>query len=136
MKKQTLSYSTATALPNNFLAEESVLNILLTTPKLIKKSIASLKSESFYYEPHKIIYETLLKLENQNKNINLTILITKLQDDALLKNIGGIQRIVEILQRFENSLDLDEYIRDINQKYLRRLIINFGKESILLGYKT
>ena len=136
MKKQTLSYSTATPLPNNFLAEESVLNILLTTPKLIKKSIASLKSESFYYEPHKIIYETLLKLENQNKNINLTILITKLQDDALLKNIGGIQRIVEILQRFENSLDLDEYIRDINQKYLRRLIINFGKESILLGYKT
>ena len=67
MKKQTLNYSTATPLPNNFLAEESVLNILLTTTKLIRKSIASLKSESFYYEPHKIIYETLLKLENQNK---------------------------------------------------------------------
>jgi replicative DNA helicase len=136
MKIQKFNYSNTTPLPHNFLAEESILNILLTHPKLVKKTLINLKSDSFYFEPHKIIYSLLSELDEENKPITLTLLITKLQDKALLNEIGGIERIIQIINKFENLLNLDEYIQAINQKYLRRLIIEFGKQSIIWGYTT
>jgi len=136
MKIQKFNYSNTTPLPHNFLAEESILNILLTYPKLVKKTLINLKSDSFYFEPHKIIYSILSELDEENKPITLTLLITKLQDKALLNEIGGIERIIQIINKFENLLNLDEYIQAINEKYLRRLIIEFGKQSIIWGYTT
>jgi len=136
MKIQKFNYSNTTPLPHNFLAEESILNILLTHPKLVKKTLINLKSDSFYFEPHKIIYSILSELDEENKPITLTLLITKLQDKALLNQIGGIERIIQIINKFENLLNLDEYIQAINEKYLRRLIIEFGKQTIIWGYTT
>ena len=83
MKEQKLKYSNSTELPNNFLAEQSILNILLTNPALITKATENLKEESFYFEPHKIIYSILcewrLVYPNQNLNLNLNPQITPRQ---------------------------------------------------------
>lgn len=136
MKQQKINYSPSTPLPNNFLAEQSILNILLTTPPLIKKTVDLLKIDSFYFEPHKIIYSLLCELEAKNVVISLTNLVTELQDKALLEEIGGIERIVTIVNRFESFVSLEHYIGLVNEKYLRRLIIELGKQSILLGYTT
>ena len=59
MKKETSENVKKTDLPNNFLAEQAVLNILLTNPNLIKNVTAILTCESFYFKPHKLIYSSL-----------------------------------------------------------------------------
>jgi replicative DNA helicase len=59
-----------------------------------------------------------------------------LQDKNILNEIGGIQRIITIISGFENYSDLDNYIKQINDKYLRRLIIDIGKQIITWGYTT
>ena len=136
MKEQKLKNLNLQALPNNFLAEQSLLNILLTNPKIIKKTLEAVKIESFYFEPYKIIYSTISELDEQKTNITLTTLITKLQDNAVLNKIGGIERIITIINRFESLLSLEDYIKAVNEKYLRRLIIEFGRETMTLGYTT
>lgn len=125
-----------TELPNNFLAEQAILNLLVTNPLLINEVILDLKPESFYFEPHKLIYETILKIYESNNSINLTNIITYLQDKNRLDEIGGVQRIMTIIGGFENYSDLDNYIKQINDKYLRRLIIDIGKQIITWGYTT
>lgn len=136
MKEQKLNYSSATPLPNNFLAEQSILNILLTNPLLIKTTIATLKVESFYFEPHKTIYSILCDLENKKMTITLTTVVTMLQDQALFNEIGGMERIISIVNRFENFSSLEHYIELVNEKYLRRLVIELGKQTIVWGYTT
>lgn len=136
MKEQKLKYSNSTELPNNFLAEQSILNILLTNPALITTAIENLKEESFYFEPHKIIYSILCELKNEKKTVTLTTLITVLQDRALLSQIGGMDQIVSIMNRFETFSNLEDYIKLVNEKYLRRLIIELGKQTIVWGYTT
>jgi len=131
-----MKYSNNTPLPNNFLAEQAILNLLLTIPSLINDLILILKPEGFYFEPHKLIYETLLKLKEENNSINLTSVITFLYDNNLLKKIGGIERILIIINRFENYADLDYYVKLVNEKYLRRLLIQIGKQTIISGYNT
>lgn len=136
MKEQKLKYSNSTELPNNFLAEQSILNILLTNPSLITTAIENLKEESFYFEPHKIIYSILCELKNEKKIVTLTTLMTVLQDRALLSQIGGVEIIISIVNRFETFSNLQEYIKLVNEKYLRRLIIELGKQTIVSGYTT
>ena len=99
-----LKYSNSTILPNNILAEQAILNILLTnpSPSLIQEVLLNLKIESFYFEPHKLIYETISELSEKNLSINLANVLNNLQDKSLLKKIGGVERLFLILNRFEN----------------------------------
>ena len=134
MKKIKLNYSNLTPLPNNFLAEQAVLNILLTNPNLIKSILPNLSLNCFYFPIHKIIYSSIIEIIENNSTVTLTILITYLQDQNKLQEIGGIEAIIKILNRFENFSDLEDYVNLLNEKYLRRLVIEFGKEIITLGY--
>ena len=129
-------HSNLAELPNNFLAEQGILNILLTNPPFIKTAISLLKSSSFYFENHKIIYDTIIELNHENSSINLTTIITKLENKGSLKEIGGIEKIINIINRFENFSDLEDYIKLVNEKYLRRLLIELGKQIIIWGYTT
>ena len=90
MKNKKSDNLKKTDLPNNFLAEQAVLNILLTNPGLINNVIPLLTINSFYFEPHKLIYTTICELaeELQIDNLNLTIIITNLQDKGRLKKLG------------------------------------------------
>ena len=129
-------YSNLKELPNNFLAEQGILNILLTNPILVKTAISLLKPNSFYFENHKVIYEIIIGLNEENTSINLTTIITKLENQGNLKEIGGIEKIINIINRFENFADLEDYIKLVNEKYLRRLLIELGKQIIIWGYTT
>ena len=132
-----MKYSNNTQLPNNFFVEQAVLNIFLTNPTLIEEEIlATLKIESFYFEPHRILYEIICELKEKNRPVSLTIIINELQDKNLLKKIGGIERIVTIVNKFEEIINLEEYINILNEKYIRRLIIEIGKKTIIWGYTT
>jgi replicative DNA helicase len=57
-----------------------------------------------------------------------------LQDKNCLKKIG-IEQIITILNRFENFADLPDYVKQINEKYLRRFY-ELGKQFITWGYTT
>lgn len=136
MESQKFKYSNNSVLPNNFLAEQAILNLLLTNPQVIKDILTELKPASFYFEPHRIIYESLIALNEQNVPITLTLLISYLQDKNNLVKIGGIERLILIINRFEDFGSISEYIKQINEKYIRRLIINLGKQFITWGYTT
>jgi replicative DNA helicase len=55
---------------------------------LIDDILPDLKPNSFYFPPHKIIYETICELNDNNTTINLPNIITRLQDKNCLKKIG------------------------------------------------
>lgn len=123
-------------LPNNIIAEQSILNILLNNPSLIKNTISILKINAFYNETNRLIYESLIELVEHDKLINLTTVITKLQDNGSLKKIGGIEKFLHLIDTFENFSNLETYIELVNEKYFRRLFIELGKKIIDWNFNT
>jgi len=136
MNQNKFKYSGITPLPSTFLIEQSVLNIVLTNPMVFKEVSSTLKKEFFYFKPHQIIYETINNLFENNTPINLTMIINKLEDDGSLESIGGIEKITNIINKFESVANLESYILILNEKQLRRSIIDLGKKSIIWGYST
>ena len=135
-KNNNKNYLNLKNLPNNILIEQGILTILLTNPDLIKNVIDKLKINTFYSESNKIIYQHLLELIESNKSPNITNLISILQNKGLLQQIGGIDMITFLIKKSENSLDLENYIEELNEKYIRRLLIDLGKQIIVWGYTT
>ena len=136
MNQSKFKYSDLTPLPSTFLIEQSVLNILLTNPIVFKEIASTLKKEFFYFKPHQIIYNTINELFENNIPINLTMIINKLEDQGNLDTIGGIEKITNTINKFESIANLESYILILNEKHLRRSIIELGKKSIVWGYST
>ena len=123
-------------LPHNFLAEKMVLNCLLINSESFEIALRTLSIEAFYFKNHQEIYKAMIFMYKNNQPIDILTLSTFLQDHGLLRKIGGIKVLIELISQIPNLVYLKEYIRLIKDKFLRRLLIKLGYEAIHSGYVT
>jgi|SRR5210317_156281 len=123
-------------LPHNFLAEKMILNCLLVNSESIEITFRTLQVEAFYFKNHQEIYKTIIFMYKNKLSIDIFTLSIFLQDNGLLKKIGGIKVLIELISQIPNLVYLEEYIRLIKDKFLRRLLIKLGYEVINSGYIT
>jgi len=123
-------------LPHNFLAEKMVLNCLLINFESIEITIKTLSVEAFYFKNHQEIYKSIIFMYKNKLPIDIFTLSIFLQDNGLLKKIGGIKVLIELISQIPNLVYLEEYIRLIKDKFFRRLLIKLGYEAINSGYIT
>ena len=69
-------------------------------------------------------------------SVDILTLSTFLQDNGLLEKIGGIKVLIEVINQVPNLVYLEEYVRLIKDKFLRRKLIKLGYEIINSGYIT
>ena len=120
----------------NFLAEKSLLSVLLNNPGLIEITKLNLPIEAFYFQNHQELYRAILLLYRNNTKIDLPILASFLQDNGLINKIGGLKLIQDLIEQSSDSDYLSEYVELIKDKFLRRSIIRLGYELINTGYMT
>jgi len=123
-------------LPHNFLAEKMVLNCLLVSTESVELTLQTLPVEAFYFKNHQEIYKSITFMYENKLPIDILTLITFLQDNGLLEKIGGIKVLIELISQVPNLVYLEEYIRLIKDKFLRRKLIQLGYEIINSGYIT
>lgn len=123
-------------LPNNFLAEKIVLSSLLVSNESIELVSTNLIVQTFYFENHQKIYGAIITVYRKKNAIDIISLTTYLQDEGLLKQIGGIKVLIELHQQIPNLVYLHDYIRLLQDKFLRRTLIKLGYETINSSYIT
>jgi replicative DNA helicase len=123
-------------LPHNFLAEKMVLNCLLVNIESVELTIQTLPVDGFYFKNHQEIYKAIIFMYKNKLTINILSLITFLQDNGLLEKIGGIRVLIEVINEVPNLVYLEEYLRLMKDKFLRRKLIKLGYEMINSGYIT
>ena len=57
--------------PQNIEAEQAVLGAMLLEREAIAKVMEKLRSEDFYREAHKVIFNAMLELYNRNEAVDL-----------------------------------------------------------------
>ena len=131
-----MKYSIKNYLPHNFLAEKIVLSSLLVSREAIELTLDNLTIQAFYFKNHQEIYKAILTLYQQTITIDLLTLTTFLQDNDLLDKIGGIKVLTELIIEIPNLGSLKEYIRLLQDKFLRRTLIKLGYGAINSSYIT
>ena len=123
-------------LPHNFLAEKMVLSCMLTNSEAIEFIIKTVNVESFYFKNHQELFKVVLFMYQNKLLIDVTTLTTFLQENGLLSKIGGVKVLIELINQIPNLVYLDEYIRLIKDKFLRRSLIRLGYKTINSSYVT
>ena len=123
-------------LPHNFLAEQMILNCLILNSETIKFTIKLLPVEAFYFVNHQQIYKILKFMYKNELFIDILSLTTFLQENNFLKKIGGIKVLIELTNKSSNLLYLEDYIKLVKDKFLRRSIIKLGYQISNSGYIT
>lgn len=123
-------------LPHNFLAEKMILSCLLINSEAIEITLRTISVEVFYFKNHQEIYKAIIFMYKNNLPIDILTLITFLQDNGLLQKIGGLKVLIELLSQIPNLVYLEEYLRLVKDKFIRRSLIKIGYETINSGYVT
>lgn len=126
--------------PQNYIAEEILLGSLIVKPELFDLIFQSLSIECLFLESHRIIYRNLITI-HKKKEISAINLIYSLQNGQMLNIVGGINKIITIIkqsQTFTYSIHSNFYINEIIQiiyeNYIKRLIIQYGYNIVLLTH--
>ena len=125
-----------TPLPHNFVAEKIILSCLLVNYEAIELTIKTVRVESFYFINHQEIYKAIVEMYRKKLPINIFSVNDFLKETGRLDKIGGTKVLLELINQIPNLVYLEEYIQLIQDKFLRRSLINLGYEAINSAYIT
>lgn len=123
-------------LPHNFLAEKVILSNLLVSLEAIEICLRTLTIETFYFRNHQELYRVILTMYRKKLPIDIVTVNTFLQDNGLIEKIGGVKVLIELVNQVPNLVYLEDYIRLVQDKFIRRSLIKFGYETINSSYIT
>jgi len=134
--KNFRQFSIEKCLPHNFLAEKYILSSLLISTEAIDIALNNLIVETFYFKNHQEIYKAIITIYEKTKTIDLITLSTFLNDNGLLKEVGGIKVLTELVLEVPSLEYLEEYIRLLQDKFIRRTLIKLGYGIVNSSYIT
>lgn len=116
-------------LPSSIDAEQAILGAMLIYPNAVKATVEyGLEADHFFLDSHKRIFRIMHDVYNENRSIDPTILITKLQDAQLLNSIGGAEYILELTDTATTSASIQHYVEIIQDKYKMRQLIEITEK--------
>ncbi|MBU0975617.1 MAG: replicative DNA helicase [Patescibacteria group bacterium] len=110
--------------PQNVEAERAVIGALLLDEEAVVKVMDFLKSNHFYDPKHEIIFEAILELFERRKSIDVLTLTNVLKKKKLLKKIGGVAYLSDIVNSVPSATHIEEYGHIVKEKSVRRELIS------------
>lgn len=110
-------------MPHDIAAEQSVLGSMFMSKKAVEKCTEGLEKESFYLDSHAKLFDCMKDLSNAGKPIDLTIVVSELENRKQLSQVGGVEYISELTQIVPSAANVEEYIKIVQEKAVRRRLI-------------
>ena len=120
--------------PHSVESEQSILGSIILDKEAIITVAETIQPMDFYKEAHKIIYESMLKLNSNNEPIDLITLIEELRKEGHLDSIGGISYLTSLSTIVPTTSNVKYYANIVKEKSVMRQLIKASNEIINLGY--
>ena len=120
--------------PHNLEAEQSVLGAAFMSKSALQKVCEDLSSESFYLDAHSKIYDVIKELYNTNVAVDITTVTDRLKSKKLLKQIGNVDYLLEIVNSVPTASNVDYYINIVNEKAILRNLISTATSIVSEAY--
>src|SRR3989344_9396639 len=114
--------------PQSLDAERALLGALLLKPDVIHDVADTVKSESFYAEKHRLIYEAMRDLTERSEPIDILTLSERLTANGALERIGGRAYIAELAGEAPAPGNYAHYADLVAKKHVMRALIDTAYE--------
>ena len=122
-------------LPHDLVAEQSVLGAVFISPETITSLSDELTPDDFYMPANKIVFKTMLSLLEKGEPIDATTMVSALTNQGKIKEIGGLNYVVELVNSTPTSKNVEHYAKLVKEKAMLRKVIADLSESLSSAYQ-
>ncbi len=122
-------------LPHNLEAERAVLGAILLEDSALLTVFEILKSQDFYLDSHRKVFEKMLHLMNNARPIDLVTLKDELQRANELESVGGAAYLAGLTDGLPRAMNIEHYARIVKEKSTLRRLIQISNEAITRSYQ-
>jgi len=122
------------ALPSSIQAEKSVLSALLLNSEAMLIVSDSLIESDFFHRPHQVLYETLVELHRQGKQLDIVTIQDALVVKGALDAVGGVSYLIELQEDIPSMGLIEQHARIIKEKAILRQLIMSSVDIIKTCY--
>lgn len=123
-------------LPNDTLAEQSVIGSMFLSKYALSKACENLTSESFFLNSHAKIFTVLKELSDKKIPLDIATVSSELKQKDWLNEVGGIEYLTEILDLVPTAANVDSYVKIVEDNAILRKLIETSTEITTLGYES
>lgn len=120
--------------PQNIDAEVSLLGSILLDSEVITAIADKISSEDFYDHRHGVIYNSILRLYEQNKPIDLLTLSSNLKDQDELEQVGGSSYLTQLTNAVPTAAHGEHYADIVAEKAMRRKLIKASEDITNMSF--
>jgi replicative DNA helicase len=120
--------------PHDIEAEQAVIGSMLTDQDAVMTAVERLKSDSFYREDNKLIFEAIVNLYNRSEPIDLITVKDELTSMGNFEKVGGFQYLATLPDKVPTTANVQKYVNIVDEKATLRKLIKTANEIIDLGY--
>ncbi len=121
--------------PQNIEAEQCVLGAILLENDALLKALEILRSENFYRDAHRKIFEGILALFERSEPIDLLTLTEVLRKRNQLEEVGGATYLATLLEVVPTAANVRHHARLVRETGILRSLINAATEIIAESYE-
>ncbi len=122
--------------PQNIEAEQSVLGSMLLDKEAIPVIMEILKSDDFYREDHKEIFEAVTDLFDKGEPIDLITVSEQLKLRGTLDGIGGLEYVTNLANAVPTTANARHYAKIVEEKSTLRRLIKVSSDVVNMGYEA
>ncbi|SDP45919.1 replicative DNA helicase [Selenomonas ruminantium] len=121
--------------PQNIEAEQAVLGAMLIKKEAIIEVQEILRPDDFYRETHRIIYEAMIRLQNNDEAVDLVTLTEELRKTDMLDKVGGLGFITQLANIVATAANVSYHAKIVKEKAELRNLINVATEIAGKAYE-
>jgi len=122
--------------PYNLEAEQSVLGSMLLSKEAAIIAAERLKSEDFYKEAHRIIFDVLLEFNENREPADLITVTEALRARKQLEQVGGVTYLTTLTEVVPTAANISYYCDIVEEKALLRRLINTASSIMSMAYEA
>lgn len=115
-------------MPSSLEAEQTLIGCILNSTDRFIEADTILKSEDFYVDKHKKIYETIKKLCDNSVSVDTVTVVDNLKKKGILEECGGITYLSNLETGAVNYSSIENYARIVKEKSDRRALVKTGSK--------
>ena len=120
--------------PHNQEAEQSVIGAIFLEPQALITAAEILQYEDFYRVAHQKIFQTMNRLSDQGKPIDVVTVTEELSSKKELEDVGGLSYLTEIANSVPTAANIAHYARIVEEKALLRRLIRVATNIVEDGF--
>ncbi|HHX93546.1 MAG TPA: replicative DNA helicase [Tenericutes bacterium] len=123
-------------IPTNIEAEQSLLGSMFISKEAIEVATGIVSSEDFYLDSHKILFDTLVAMNDNNIPIDITTVTSELNNKNKINEVGGVEYLSELVNSVPTAANVEYYAKAVKDKSLLRRLINVATQMVTMGYEN